>query len=173
MSHAAIVFQRLPVKVLHVNTEIGTRIEVGLRELLRRDTRERLYLSALDRHQDVLDAVRYPALAGIYWYGPINAAGLGRRLGLDRTVVSRYAAVLEKSGRVRREPDPSDKRASLLSVTDDGRAIMEDIRRHLATVITDSVSDWPEGLALAFAEGLERFASATGSAPVDPGMPGE
>ena len=72
-----------------------------------------------------------------------------------------------------RSPDLSAVNRTLLSVTDDGRAIMEDIRRHLATVITDAVSDWPEGLALAFAEGLERFASTTGSAPVDPGMPGE
>lgn len=145
--------------------DIGVRIEAAIAELLRRDTRENLYLGALAPYRDVLDAVRYPTLSGISRYEPISAAMLSRRLGVDRTVVSRYAAQLEDAGLVSRRADSADRRASLLSLTPRGREIIDDVHDKLTDAITETVSTWPKGLAAAFAEGLERLvidARATG-----------
>jgi DNA-binding MarR family transcriptional regulator len=144
-------------KLMRMDPELGVRIEVALVKLLRRDTRENLYAQALAPHSDVVDKIRYPTLSGIYWYGPISAAALSLHVGLDRTVTSRYASQLVEAGLVRRTPDPTDRRASLLALTEVGRRVVEDIRADLADAIAGTISGWPNGLAAAFAESLERF----------------
>ncbi|OZD79444.1 transcriptional regulator [Rhodococcus sp. 05-339-2] len=141
-------------------SDLGTRTELALVKLIQRDTRAHLYERALAPFSDIVDAVRYPTLSGIFWYGPLSAAALSERVGVDRTVASRYAAQLENAGLVQRAPDARDARASLLTLTDEGRTVVAGIRLELANVIKSTFDDWPPGLAESFVEGLERFVAA-------------
>src|SRR3954447_12441690 len=54
--------------------------------------------------------------------GPMIQAQLSDALGCEPPSVTLMARKLEASGHVRREPDPSDKRASVVELTDSGKA---------------------------------------------------
>jgi DNA-binding MarR family transcriptional regulator len=49
---------------------------------------------------------------------------LAREVVLSPTAMSRFVDRAEAAGMVRREPDPDDRRASLVVLTDDGRALL-------------------------------------------------
>jgi DNA-binding MarR family transcriptional regulator len=50
-----------------------------------------------------------------------------RRLGVTGRAITSAVDALERDGLLRREPDPTDRRASLLAVTDAGRTRLEEI----------------------------------------------
>ncbi|PYC87426.1 MarR family transcriptional regulator [Streptomyces tateyamensis] len=137
------------------NHQLGTEIADALGLLLRRSTRARLYGRLTDGLP--VDEFGYPVLSALARAGACSAAELAGEVGLDRTVVTRRATHLETAGLLRREPDPADRRATLLLLTDEGTAVVAELRRRLATLIADSLHDWPPTEAQAFAAGLTRF----------------
>jgi DNA-binding MarR family transcriptional regulator len=56
-----------------------------------------------------------------------------------------------------REPDPSDGRATLLTLTGEGERTVEALRRRLSDHITAGLASWPPDEAAAFARQLRRF----------------
>lgn len=96
-------------------------------------------------------------LSGLARTGPRSAADLAAEVGLDRSGVSRRASRLEAAGLVRREPDPADRRAVLLALTEEGARTVETMRRRLADRIEASLSSWPQDEARSFARHLRRF----------------
>ncbi len=52
---------------------------------------------------------------------PCHMGALGDRLGIDKSYVTAIADSLEKSGLVERQPDPNDRRARNLVLTEKGR----------------------------------------------------
>ena len=66
----------------------------------------------------------FPALAALDQFGATSQAELGRRLALDRKDVSLLAAELERTGMVRRGPDPTDVRRNCLEITPSGQAML-------------------------------------------------
>ncbi|MFI9100957.1 MarR family winged helix-turn-helix transcriptional regulator [Streptomyces fildesensis] len=135
----------------------GDDIAHTLGLLLRRSTRTRLHTRLTDGLEEAVDDLTYPVLSGLARTGPCSAADLGREVGLDRTTVSRRADRLERSGLLERHPDPDDSRATLLTLTDDGDAIVAVTRRRLADAIEDSLASWPQADARTFARLLRRF----------------
>jgi DNA-binding MarR family transcriptional regulator len=106
---------------------------------------------------DAVDELTYPVLSGLARTGPRSAAELAPEIGIDRSGVTRRASTLEAAGLVRREPDPADRRATLLALTEEGERIVEVLRRRLSDRITDSLAAWPADEAAAFAGQLRRF----------------
>ncbi|MBT0566526.1 MarR family winged helix-turn-helix transcriptional regulator [Williamsia sp. CHRR-6] len=138
----------------------GQRVEAALVTLLARSTREQLYAPALAPVADIVDTVRYPVLSAVARFGPISAADIAIHVGTDRTVASRHAAALETAGLLTRDVDPADARAWLLQLTPRGRSVIRGIRSRMAATIEASMADWPDGVADAFVDGLERFSRA-------------
>ena len=68
-------------------------------------------------------------------HGPLRSGDLADRICADPSTVSRQVAALVKGGFLERRADPDDGRASLLVVTDQGRARLaeHEVRRGLAT----------------------------------------
>ncbi|GAA1996109.1 MarR family transcriptional regulator [Nakamurella flavida] len=68
-------------------------------------------------------------------HGPLRAGDLADRINADPSTVSRQVAALVKAGLLERRADPDDGRASLLVVTDAGRARLaeHEVRRGWAT----------------------------------------
>jgi len=99
---------------------------------------------------------------------PVNLTELADRLELDKSTVSRTVDGLVAAGLVRREPDPDNRRAVLLSLTDDGIKRVGRIHelsdavygRILADMSEAEVETMLAGMEL-LTEGLKRAADGT------------
>ncbi|KJS54573.1 MarR family winged helix-turn-helix transcriptional regulator [Streptomyces rubellomurinus] len=137
--------------------DVGHEIADALAALLRRDTRTRLYRRLTEGLGEAVDEITYPVLSGLARTGPRSAADLAGEIGLDRSGVTRRATRLEDAGLLRREPDPHDRRATLLALTEAGQRTVDATRRRLAAHIEASLASWPPAEARAFAHQLQRF----------------
>jgi MarR family transcriptional regulator, lower aerobic nicotinate degradation pathway regulator len=135
----------------------GARLQAALGLLPQRRHRARLYRELLEPFAGKVDEATYPVLSGLARVGPTTAAKLGGEVGLDRSVVSRHSDRLEALGLLRRSPAPADARATLLALTDEGRALVADLRERLADIFQRRLDRWPAEQADAFVAGLERF----------------
>ena len=68
------------------------------------------------------------ALATIERHGPLTPSELAERERVQRPTVTRVLARLEEAGLVERAADPQDRRCSLVSISGEGRELMEAIR---------------------------------------------
>ncbi|MFE2586417.1 MarR family winged helix-turn-helix transcriptional regulator [Streptomyces sp. NPDC059378] len=136
---------------------VGHEIAEALVVLLRRTTRTRLHKRLTEGLGEALDELTYPVLSALARTGPRSAADLAPDAGVDRSGVTRRASRLEVAGLVRREPDPSDRRAHLLVLTDEGLAVVAELRERLADQIMAGLAAWPPGEAEEFARPLRRF----------------
>ena len=64
---------------------------------------------------------------------PPRQLALARKLGVDRTVMTYLLDDLEKNGLIERRPDPADRRARRITVTEAGSAALCDVQRALRT----------------------------------------
>ncbi|EPH41363.1 MarR family transcriptional regulator [Streptomyces aurantiacus] len=140
-----------------MESNAGREIADALGVLLKRSTRAGLYRTLTVGMGEAVDELTYPVLSGLDRTGPRSAADLAREVGLDRSGVTRRATRLETAGLVRREPDPADRRATLLALTDEGERAVEILRQRLSDHITTSLASWPADEASAFACQLRRF----------------
>ncbi|WP_330331264.1 MarR family transcriptional regulator [Streptomyces sp. NBC_00536] len=140
-----------------MENETGHEVADALGDLLKRTLRAGLYQALTENLGEAVDEVTYPVLSGLARTGPRSAADLAAEVGLDRSGVSRRASRLEAAGLVRREPDPADRRAVLLALTEEGARTVETMRRRLADRIEASLSSWPQDEARSFARHLRRF----------------
>jgi DNA-binding MarR family transcriptional regulator len=58
---------------------------------------------------------------------PLAVNEIARRTRVDKAWISRSITALERRGLVRREPHPTDTRASLVSLTAQGRQLIEEL----------------------------------------------
>jgi len=65
----------------------------------------------------------YDALWALY-KRPLRVNQLADAVVLSPTAMSRFVDRLERHGHVRREPDPQDRRALQVTITDDGRKLL-------------------------------------------------
>jgi DNA-binding MarR family transcriptional regulator len=75
---------------------------------------------AREVHPD-LEPDAYGLLLRLFELGQMRATDLSTYFGVGKPTISRQVRLLEDLGLVRREPDPSDGRASVLALTPDGR----------------------------------------------------
>jgi DNA-binding MarR family transcriptional regulator len=75
--------------------------------------------------------------------GPTIQAKLSVALGCEPPSVTLMPHKLEASGHVRREPAPSDKRASIVELTDSGRALAEQVKQVWCDLAEETVAGLP------------------------------
>ena len=64
---------------------------------------------------------------------------LAERMGVEAMTLSSYLDRLEARGLLRREPDPSDRRAKLVTITAEAEPVLEEITR-ISTELREDVS---------------------------------
>lgn len=107
-----------------------TRLRVALARLARR----------LRRHELAgLTPTQLAALSTIGKAGPIRLGDLAAAEGIAPSTLTRLVTALENSGYVRRCADPSDARASTLSITPHGQDALERIRTESTLMLTASL----------------------------------
>ena len=93
---------------------------------LMRLVRRTLDLPASVRVLTILDAA-----------GPLGITDLARADGCSQPTMSAQIAQLVESGLVSKEPNPADARASLVALTDAGRADLADVRDRISRLIAE------------------------------------
>jgi len=107
-----------------------TRLRVALARLSRR----------LRRHELAgLTPTQLAALATIGKTGPMRLGDLAAAEGIAPSTLTRLVTALEESGYVRRGADPSDARASTLTITAHGQDALERIRTETTLMLTASL----------------------------------
>jgi len=96
--------------------------------------------------------------------GPQRPGTLAELSHADPSTISRQVAELVRRGLVRREPDPSDGRASLLAITDAGREVCERVRTLRRELLAAAVAGWTDTELGTLASLLSRFNGALGAA---------
>ena len=79
---------------------------------------------------------------------------------LDPSTTSRAVGAAERAGLVRRVPDPHDGRASLLELTDAGRATLADAVVWYDALLAAALRDWTGEDVAQFGAHLRRFTAA-------------
>jgi DNA-binding MarR family transcriptional regulator len=76
--------------------------------------------------------------------GPMIQARLGEALGCEPPTVTLMSRRLEASGHVRRTPATSDKRASVVELTDRGRDLVGRIKEQWQALAEETVNGLPD-----------------------------
>ncbi|MGQ0840632.1 MarR family winged helix-turn-helix transcriptional regulator [Actinokineospora sp.] len=90
-----------------------------------------------------LDGASYALLLHLSDIGPVRAADVVERTGLDKSTVSRQIARLAELGLVERVPDPSDGRARLVQLTATGSARLAEVRSDRRQQLRAKFTGWP------------------------------
>jgi len=61
---------------------------------------------------------------------------------LDQSTISRHLRSLEERGLIVRTPDPDDRRAQLLSLTDDGQKLLSDMAAVRQARLEEALAGW-------------------------------
>jgi len=96
-------------------------------------------------------------LSRIVWDGGQRLSALAGAVHLDPSTVSRQVAALESAGLTTREPDPHDRRASLIRATEAGTALCERLRAKWHGILADILADWTDAERHDFARLCARF----------------
>jgi DNA-binding MarR family transcriptional regulator len=104
-------------------------------------------------HPD-LSPVAYSMLVALHDSGPRRASDLVGQFSIDKGAVSRQVQALLELGMIERTPDPEDRRAAILAITEEGerrlkkimRTRREELRERLAGWETDDLDDFVTAL---------------------------
>lgn len=101
-------------------------------------------------------------LAHLYRSGEVSVRDINVRVNLDKSMVSRAAARLEKAGYVHRSGNDADRRLIVLGLTPDGRALMQRLGRIAEEFQAELLKELGPR-APAFVAGLTRLMDGAGS----------
>ncbi|KKK03554.1 MarR family winged helix-turn-helix transcriptional regulator [Micromonospora sp. HK10] len=104
-----------------------------------------------------LEPNAYGLLLWLRRSGSIRLTDLAVRLGIGKGTLSRQINGLESLGLVRRDPDPTDRRAAQLSLTEEGTRRFDSARAARLGQIRRSLQSWPERDVEDFARLMHRF----------------
>ncbi|MGC4805331.1 MarR family winged helix-turn-helix transcriptional regulator [Micromonospora sp. DT233] len=133
-------------------------VEHELTALLRRG-RSLSWEIAKEVHPD-LDPNAYGLLLWLRRCDSIRLTDLAARLGVGKGTLSRQINALEALGLVRREPDPDDRRAAPLRLTDEGRRRFDAARSSRLAEFRRILERWAPQDVAHFARLLHQFNDA-------------
>ncbi|GAA2010072.1 hypothetical protein GCM10009818_22690 [Nakamurella flavida] len=107
-------------------------------------------------------------LSAVHDHGPLRMRDLAAWQGVDKSTVSTQIRRLEQRDLITRAPDPTDGRATLLSVTATGRTLSEGLTRTGADAVDGVLSAWTPDDRHRLAELLGRLSAALTQAPQPP-----
>lgn len=102
----------------------------------------------------------FVALAAVCAHGPLRVSEVAQRLAVDVSVVSRQIAALDAAGYVMRKPDPLDRRAHQVVVTEAGQAVLDASHRRMVQAFAHALETWSAQDIDALTGGLARLREA-------------
>ncbi len=137
-------------------TEIRDTAIEGLSTDLTRTFR---HIAAFKQRYGVPDPASVPLLFRLL-DGPKRATELAELLHVDLSVVSRQISSLAGRDLVAKTRENTDRRASLVEITDAGRALTADVERIRTGFIKSLMTDWDDADVTRFADYFHRLAES-------------
>jgi DNA-binding MarR family transcriptional regulator len=135
------------------------RLRVAIARLSRR----------LRRHELAgLTPTQLSALATVERAGPLRLGDLAAAEGIAPSTLTRLVTALEDGGHVQRCPVPGDARASTLTITAHGRAVLERIRQESTSLLAESLRTLTSAQLAALAAALPALEQLAEGDPRDP-----
>ena len=144
------------------NKQIEQQITVLLRRV------QRIHLSTTTGDVN-LERSAYGIMCKLADEGPKRLGALATAFGLDPSTITRQVQALEEIGLAARTTDPSDRRASILDLTDTGREVLDTTRTRRRSKLQRALSDWPESDLTDFGRLLKEFNASLDRILVDEG----
>ncbi len=116
-----------------------------------------LYRRISNRKHGNLDRSAYLLLHQINANGAAGVKALADEFHLDISTISRQTAALEQKGYVFRTPDPNDRRAYSLEITELGKQELSKSKQARSERIGQLIRDWTEEEQHLFADLLTRL----------------
>jgi DNA-binding MarR family transcriptional regulator len=116
----------MPEAALQTDTALATAMRISISRLARRLRVERFGLGGTET---VLSDIQLAALAALERHDSMTPGELAEHEKVQPPSMTRVIAVLEERGLVRRKPHATDRRQVLLTVTADGRDLVQRVRR--------------------------------------------
>jgi DNA-binding MarR family transcriptional regulator len=91
-------------------------------------------------------------------HGPLRLTALAEAATLDASTVSRHVQHLEAAGHLARTPDPADRRATLIELTDSGHALLREALAVRGRLLDEVLAGWEPADRQALARLLARLA---------------
>lgn len=99
----------------------------------------------------------FTALAAVRRLEPCRVSDIAHELHVDLSVASRQITALVDAGHVERQPDPDDRRAQIVRITDAGFAVLVGAHERMVEQLQHALEDWPDDAVLDLASGIERL----------------
>lgn len=91
---------------------------------------------------------------------PARIGDIAERNIADASTVSRQVSHLTSLGLLEKVPDPGDGRAQLVALSDEGRALLDELVIRREAWFHELLADWPEEDVQAFISYVDRFCDA-------------
>lgn len=116
----------MPQAVTRNDAGLATAMRISISRLARRLRVERLGLGGTET---ALSDIQLAALAALDRHQAMTPGELAEHEKVQPPSMTRVIAVLEERGLVQRAPHPTDRRQVILTVTPEGRALVNRVRR--------------------------------------------
>jgi DNA-binding MarR family transcriptional regulator len=116
----------MPDTGMQTDSGLATAMRISISRLARRLRVERLGLGG---PETVLSDIQLAALAALERHDAMSPGELAEHEKVQPPSMTRVIALLEERGLVRREPHATDRRQVILTVTPEGRDLVQRVRR--------------------------------------------
>src|SRR6266851_1814482 len=116
----------MPEAAMQTDTALATAMRISISRLARRLRVERLGLGGTET---VLSDIQLAALAALARHDSMTPGELAEHEKVQPPSMTRVIAVLEERNLVLRSPHPTDRRQVILTVTGEGRTVVQRVRR--------------------------------------------
>lgn len=130
----------------------------GMSEVLTDQIGEAVYALATELVRQMprdLSLTSVATLSTLVRRGPRRVTELAASEGVAQPSMTALVTALERDGLVERRPDPRDKRAALVSITDAGQEYVARRRRVGADLVTSTLEELTESDRAALADAVE------------------
>ena len=135
---------------------VSAELEHSLTQVARSILRLEVPRSELAEGESV-DRAGYWLLVRLSSQAPVRLSELADTDELDLSTVSRQMRDLVAIGLVEKVPDPLDGRASLLSLSERGWAVLEAVSEARRQALAEVINDWSDAERTALTRGLVRL----------------
>ena len=111
---------------------------------------------------DTVDPSQAALLYTLKIRGAQRLGDIADAMKLDASTVSRHVQQLADRGFVERGPDPEDGRASIITITDEGRTGLTSSFEQRRAILAEAIADWDDDEREQLRTQLSRLATALG-----------
>jgi DNA-binding MarR family transcriptional regulator len=147
----------------------GDLVRAGVTQLMRWTARSQGRREFFGPAAEEMSANDVVLLDFIHHHGPVRLSELASQHGVDKSTMTPQVNRLDSKGLIERHNDPDDARATLVSLSEDGREVQRRIGAAGADLFDEVLAGWSKKDRQALATLLDRFVSElVASHPGDP-----